>query len=191
MNIKERHLCVNGNIYAACRGVFEKLKTVEWKPERHLWFIQLNEEKLFKDTDFWRRYRVWYNGYFFIESSNHIVESGSTHHHMRLEWFQRWSLADHGCSFSAKLHCVSQRPRCFRIFLMIWGISIKAIMRISPWHLGQISGSTSYIFCISRAQFFRNFLGDNSGWLPAGIALPLSAFLRIPRHLSTSSAYPP
>jgi hypothetical protein len=37
----------------------------------------------------------------------------------------------------------SQRPRCSRIFVMTSGWSMKLMMRIPPWDLGQVRWSVS------------------------------------------------
>jgi hypothetical protein len=37
-------------------------------------------------------------------------------------------------------------PRCFRMALMISLSSMLLMMRMVPWHFGQMRGSTSYIF---------------------------------------------
>ena len=37
-----------------------------------------------------------------------------------------------------------QSPRWFKIFLMTSGSSIKLMMRIGPWHLGQLRGDGFY-----------------------------------------------
>jgi hypothetical protein len=50
------------------------------------------------------------------------------------------------------LHCVSQIPRCCRIFLIATWSSITLMAFISPSYLGHIRGSPSYTFCINRAQ---------------------------------------
>ena len=39
---------------------------------------------------------------------------------------------------------LSHKPRCVKIFMKIRSASIKAITRISPWHLGRISGSAHH-----------------------------------------------
>ena len=41
--------------------------------------------------------------------------------------------------------------------------SIRLMIFIFLWHLGQVKGTTSQIFWISRAQFFRYSLDDPSG----------------------------
>jgi len=52
---------------------------------------------------------------------------------------------------------------------MTAGSSMLLMMRISPLHFGQIRGSTSYIFCINRAQFRRRVLISTSGSRIQGI----------------------
>ena len=51
---------------------------------------------------------------------------------------------------------VSHSPRCFNIFLIIRSSSINAMILMGPRHFGRISGSTSWIFWIRRAQFCLN-----------------------------------
>jgi len=63
----------------------------------------------------------------------------------------------------------SQRPRCIRISRITNGSSMKLMMRMVPLHLGQIKGSTSYIFWISRAQPFLNAFTSPSGSVIQGI----------------------
>jgi hypothetical protein len=53
-------------------------------------------------------------------------------------------------------------PRCLIIFFMTSSSSMKAKILIRPLHLGHVKGSTSYIFWINLAPFFRYCLDDPS-----------------------------
>ena len=82
-----------------------------------------------------------------------------------------------------------QRPRCLRIFFMTSSFSMTLLTFIPPEHLGHVSGSTSYIFWIRRAQFFRNALDgpfplrseSSIGSKMEGIASSLSCIFLLPR----------
>ena len=57
------------------------------------------------------------------------------------------------------------------------------IIFIEPRHLGHNKGLTLYIFWISRAQFFRNSLGEASDSISAGTSSSAPVFFRNPRDL--------
>ena len=65
--------------------------------------------------------------------------------------------------------CTSHHPRCLRIFLMTSSSSMKANIRIRPWHLGQQRGSTFPDQVRDRLQFFE------SVW-PSSFDVPLSSY---------------
>ena len=58
--------------------------------------------------------------------------------------------------------------------------SMNDIIFIFPEHLGHVKGSTSYIFCIRRAQFLRNALDEPSGCSKEGMMPSRSCFFRLP-----------
>ena len=57
----------------------------------------------------------------------------------------------------------SHSPKCFKIFIITSESSMMAITCMVPLQLGHTSGSTSYILCIRRAQFYLNCFELNAG----------------------------
>ena len=85
------------------------------------------------------------------------------------------------CIFGGGLDRTCQSPRCSSIARITWRSSIALMTRIFPWHFGQIRGSTSYIFWISRAQLFLYAFSFPCGSRIQGTASSLPAFCRFPR----------
>ncbi len=67
------------------------------------------------------------------------------------------------------------------VFETSWS-SMKEMTHIGPWHFGQVSGSASYIFRMSLAQFLRYALDDSSDCKTQGTNPSWSAFFRFPRE---------